>query len=87
MARPPRAPHLRMASPSGLTERLAAAFLLGLGLFMPPLLAVFGQGGWLAGIPVAFLYLFGAWIVLTLVLALIIERAPPEEPPDEPAGS
>ncbi|MBF0374431.1 MAG: hypothetical protein HQL39_13590 [Alphaproteobacteria bacterium] len=77
-----------MARPSGLTERLGAAFLLGLVLFMPPLLAVFGQGGWVAGIPVAFLYLFGAWIALTLVLALIIERAPPDEaplPPDEPA--
>lgn len=89
MPRPPRA--LRMASPSGMTERLVAAFMLGLTLFTPPLLVVFGHGGTVAGVPVLFVYVFGAWIGLTAALALIIERAEPGEqiaPPDGgPHGS
>lgn len=85
-----RAPHnLRMASPSGMTERLVAAFMFGLTLFTPPLLVVFGNGGTVAGIPVLFVYVFGAWIGLTAALALIMERAEPDEriaPPGPPGG-
>lgn len=64
---------LRIARPSGMRERLVAAFMLGLALFNPPLLAVFGKGGSVAGVPVLFLYLFFAWIALIALLAVIIE--------------
>ena len=76
--------HLRMAHPSGMTERLVAAFLLGVALFTPPLLVVFGNGGSVGGVPLLFVYVFGAWIALTAALALIIERAGSDDrpPPD-----
>lgn len=74
---------LRIARPSGMRERLVAAFMLGLALFNPPLLAVFGKGGALAGVPVLYLYLFLAWIGLIVILALIIEGHGAAEQPDE----
>lgn len=84
MARPH--PSLRLANPTGMAERLVAVFMLGAALFTPPLLAVFSRDGAVAGIPVLFLYVFGAWIGLTAALALIIERAPPDEPPPDQGG-
>jgi len=76
---------LRIARPSGMRERLIAAFMLGLALFNPPLLAVFGKGGALGGVPVLYLYLFLAWIGLIVILALIIEGHGKAERPDDPA--
>lgn len=73
MGRPPRPPGLRLARPSGFKERLAAAFLLGLVLFMPPLLAVASRDVLLWGIPLLYLWLFGGWLVLIAVLALVVE--------------
>ncbi|WP_221931019.1 hypothetical protein [Telmatospirillum sp. J64-1] len=75
-----RAPHrspasLRMARPSGIRERLVAAFMMGLALFNPPLLAVFNAPTMLWGIPLLFVYVFLAWLGLILALALIIERS------------
>lgn len=75
MARQPRpAPRVRLAGPSRVAERLVAAFMMGLALFMPPLLAVFGKGGTVAGVPLLYLYLFAAWVGLIAVLAAIVER-------------
>lgn len=71
MTRPNRP--LRIARPSGMRERLVAVFMLGLALFNPPLLAVFGKGGTVGGVPVLFVYLFVAWIGLIVLLAAIIE--------------
>lgn len=73
MAKPRRS--LKMARPSGMTERLVSAFLLGLALFNPPLLAVFGHGGSVGGVPLLYAYLFFAWLAMIAALALIIERA------------
>lgn len=72
-------PNLRLAHPSGRKERLAAAFLLGLVLFMPPLLAVASKDIMVWGIPLLYLWLFGGWLALIGVLALVVERSRTEE--------
>lgn len=77
MARPP----LRVPRPSGRKERLAAAFLLGLLLFMPPLLTVASRDVAVAGIPLLYLWLFGGWLVLVAVLALVVELSSDRGPP------
>lgn len=66
-------PALRLARPSGRKERLAAAFLLGLLLFMPPFLAVASRDVVIGGIPLLYLWLFGGWLMLIVVLALVVE--------------
>jgi len=65
---------LRLTRPSGKPERLAAAFLLGLALFLPPLLNVASRDELVGGIPVLVLWLFGGWLVLIVILALVVER-------------
>lgn len=55
-------------------KRLIAVFLLGLALFNFPLLAAAESGVALLGLPPLFLYLFGAWAGVILLLALIVER-------------
>ena len=47
---------------------------LGL-LFGYPLLALFNTGGTVLGIPVLYAYLFGAWTVLVVLMALVVERS------------
>jgi len=54
------------------SNRLFAAFLVGVALFTPPMIAIFGHGGSINGIPLLFLYLFGAWAALAAVLAVIV---------------
>lgn len=80
-------PHAPLPTNHSTTERLVAAFLLGLALFLPPLLAAFSAVATVAGVPLLYAYLFAAWIALTAMLALIVERAPPDEPPPEPPGA
>ena len=55
-------------------KRLIAVFLLGLVLLNFPLLAVVEAGQRWFGLPPLFLYLFGAWAGLIVLLALIVER-------------
>jgi hypothetical protein len=55
-------------------KRLIAVFLLGLILINFPLLAVVEAGQRWFGLPPLFLYLFGAWVGLIVLLALIVER-------------
>jgi hypothetical protein len=59
---------------SALTgHRLAAAFLVGLLLFCSPIPALFDRPSSWNGIPVLYLYLFGAWAALIAVLAWILQ--------------
>jgi hypothetical protein len=55
-------------------KRLIAVCLLGLVLINFPLLAVVDAGHRWFGLPPLFLYLFGAWAGLIVLLALILER-------------
>ena len=52
-------------------ERQVALFLLGVIMFVPPLLVVFDRPVRVGGIPVLYLYLFGAWTVLIALTALM----------------
>jgi hypothetical protein len=56
--------------------RLAALFLLGLVLFLPPLVGLAGPGS-LFGIPALFVAVYAAWALLILLLALVLRRAGP----------
>jgi hypothetical protein len=56
-------------------QRLAVVFLLGVLLFNYPLLALFNRTATLAGIPVLYLYIFGAWALLIGLAALVVERS------------
>jgi hypothetical protein len=57
----------------GRQDRLVALFLLALVLFSPWLLRIFGDGV-LFGWPAFYLYLFGSWGMVILLLALHMER-------------
>ena len=60
------------AAPKG--ARLVALFLIGALLFNYPLLALFDRAATAFGIPVLYVYMFGAWALLIALLALVIER-------------
>ena len=51
-------------------QRLKALFVFGLILFTFPLLSVFNVSRMMGGIPMLYVYLFGAWIVVVLLLRL-----------------
>lgn len=54
-------------------QRLVALFLLGCALFNYPLLALFNQPVVILGIPLLYAWIFGAWLLLILLMALTIE--------------
>lgn len=59
---------------SALTgHRLAAAFLVGLLLFCSPIAVLFDRPVFWNGIPVLYLYLFGAWTALIALMAWILQ--------------
>ncbi|HBG96357.1 MAG TPA: hypothetical protein DDY14_13815 [Chromatiaceae bacterium] len=57
-----------------LRQRLAALFLAGLLLWFSPLVLRFEQAGDLFGVPWLYLYLFGVWLLLVGLAALILYR-------------
>lgn len=63
-----------MNRPHIKTHRLAALVLLGSLLFNYPLLALFNNAVLVAGIPVLYAYVFGAWALLVCLLMLVVER-------------
>lgn len=56
------------------SPRLIALFLLGCLLFNYPLLALFNIPSQVFGIPLLYVYVFGAWIMLIMLLALVVEK-------------
>jgi len=62
-------------NPSGITrQRLAALFLLGCLLLNYPLLSLFDTPGEILGVPLLYIYIFVAWIVLIALMAYVIEK-------------
>ncbi len=55
-------------------ERSIALFLLGILLFNPPLLSIFGVDVAFGGIPLLYIYLFLAWAAFILLIGLISEK-------------
>jgi len=55
-------------------QRLIGLFLLGCVLFNYPLLVLFNLPRSIAGIPLLYAYLFGAWAMLIALMAWVIER-------------
>lgn len=69
-------------------DRLVAVFLLGLLLLTPPLMAIFNVDRLLFGIPLLYLYLFGAWILLVGLVWAVLRprRSGGVEPPPAAGG-
>jgi hypothetical protein len=63
---------MRRSDRSG--ERLLATFVLGWALLNYPILSLFSRPLEVAGIPLLYAFVFGTWIVLILIMALVIER-------------
>ncbi|WP_347251154.1 hypothetical protein [Zoogloea sp.] len=55
-------------------QRLVALFLLGGLLVNYPILSAFDTARMWLGVPVLYLYVFGVWAALIVVMALVIER-------------
>ena len=66
---------------AALGDRLIALFLLGVLLFSAPMMSIFNVEALVLGIPLLFLYLFGAWLLLVALVALVLSRHR-----DPPAG-
>ena len=54
--------------------RLAAVFLLGSVLLNYPILAIFTRPEKVAGIPLLYGYIFGAWLLLIGLMAWVVEK-------------
>ncbi len=63
-----------MNKPNLKGQRFIALFLLGNALFNYPLLSLFNQPLTVAGIPLLYIYVFGAWTLLIALLAFIVEK-------------
>lgn len=61
-----------MNSDSVRSKRFIALFLLGYILLGNPILSLFNLPHIIWGIPLLFFYIFGIWIVLIVLVALII---------------
>lgn len=55
-------------------DRMVALFLLGLLLFNPPFLRLFGVEGWMLGVPLLYAYILGAWGGVIALAAVAAER-------------
>ena len=63
-----------MTRPGITTERLLALFLLGIVAFTPPFIGIFNTPRLILGVPILYLYLFGAWSLLIGLVALTVHR-------------
>lgn len=62
---------------SGTTgQRLAATFMLGWMLLNYPLLSLFAREDDVGGVPLLYAYVFSAWTLLIVIMALVVERRP-----------
>jgi hypothetical protein len=55
-------------------QRLVALFVMGCILFNYPILSLFSRPSDIAGIPLLYAYIFGAWMMLIGLAAGAIER-------------
>jgi len=70
-----------MSRPGLTHERLMALFLFGVLLFTPPFLGIFNTPSRILGLPTLYLYLFTAWTLLIVLVALVIESSDADDGP------
>lgn len=63
-----------MTEPGAIGDRSIAILILGVLAFNPPLLSLFGKGGFVFGIPLLYIYLFLTWVLVIVLAALNAER-------------
>jgi hypothetical protein len=63
-----------MTGETVLTKRLIGLFLLGYLLFNYPLISLVNLPVLMGGIPVLYIYIFGVWVLVILLAALITGR-------------
>lgn len=63
---------MKPSDPTG--SRLVAVFLLGGVLLNYPLLSIFAPLRDVAGIPLLYAFVFGAWLLLIGLMAFLVER-------------
>lgn len=56
-----------------IRHRLTGIFLLGCFFFYSPVLALFDRAGEWAGVPIVYVYLFGAWLIVVILAAIVAE--------------
>lgn len=56
------------------SDRLVALFVLGWLLLGYPVPALFDRGGAVFGVPLLYVWLFGAWAGLIVLMALAVHR-------------
>ncbi len=56
------------------TKRLIGLFLLGYLLFNYPLISLVNLPALVVGIPLLYAYIFGAWVLIIFLVALISSR-------------
>jgi len=69
-------------------ERLIAIFALGALLFLPAVVLIFDSRprASIAGLPLLYIFLFGAWALIIGLLALVVEGAHLDQPPQSASG-
>lgn len=55
-------------------QRLVVLFLLGGVLLNFPMLGLFEKAARVLGLPVLYAYIYGVWLLLIVVMAIVIER-------------
>ena len=60
-----------MTLDSAISRRLFGLFLLGVILFNYPILSIFNQEKFWFGIPMLYLYMFSAWLLLILLIGFV----------------
>lgn len=60
--------------PGLVNERLMALFVLGVVMITPPFIGVFNKPVMVLNVPLLYVYLFAAWVLLIVLMALAIER-------------
>lgn len=69
---------------SKIRDAILIVTLLGIWLFMPPMLDVFSQRTSLLGMPLIVVYVFGVWLALICLTAILASRISDNAP--EPGG-
>ena len=64
-----------MTQPGIHGQRLVAVFLFGCLLFNYPLLFLFNGAQRIFGVPLLYVYIFAAWALLIVLIALVIARS------------